>query len=205
MTKFKEFDEVAGPINKDFRTHLCGELRADQAGQKVRLSGWVHHRRDMGGVIFLVLRDRWGIVQVTCDESISPDAYKVAAEVKNEYVVFVRGTVAVRPAGLENPDMETGQIEVKATELKVLTEAEPSPLVIEQEGYQVNIGYVVCAYDGLDGYVAEQRDLLFGGCFQFLVRPANDDIWFYTEAHERFHRVLRRFCLLLAHNAHNWY
>ncbi len=134
MTKFKEFDEVAGPINKDFRTHLCGELRADQAGQKVRLSGWVHHRRDMGGVIFLVLRDRWGIVQVTCDESISPDAYKVASEVKNEYVVFVRGTVAVRPAGLENPDMETGQIEVKAKELRVLTEAEPSPLVIEQEG-----------------------------------------------------------------------
>ena len=134
MTEFAKFVENTGPINKEFRTHVCGQLRGSDAGQKVRLSGWVHHRRDMGGVIFLVLRDRFGIVQVTCDQTISEGAYNVAEEIKNEYVVRVRGTVARRPSGLENPDMATGEIEVKAKEIKILTRAETPPLVIEQEG-----------------------------------------------------------------------
>lgn len=134
MTEFAKFEEVTGPINRNFRTHVCGQLRGADAGQKVRLSGWIHHRRDMGGVIFLVLRDRFGIVQITCDQSISPDAYKIASEVKNEFVVRVRGTVARRPAGLENPDMPTGEIEIKAKQIEILTPAETTPLVIEQEG-----------------------------------------------------------------------
>jgi aspartyl-tRNA synthetase len=133
MTGFPPFGEKPGPINRNYRTHVCGELRADHAGEKVRLSGWVHHRRDMGGVIFLVLRDRWGIVQITCDQSISPDAYGAASEIKNEWVIAVRGTVARRPAGLENPDMPTGEIEIKASRITVLTRAETPPLVIEQE------------------------------------------------------------------------
>jgi len=136
MTNFAKFEGNPGPINKNFRTHLCGELRGGDAGTKVRLSGWVHHLRDMGGVIFLVLRDRWGIVQITCDQSISPDAYKAASEIKNEFVVRVRGTVALRPAGLENPDMLTGEIEVKATEITVLSAAEPPPLVIESDSVE---------------------------------------------------------------------
>ncbi|MCX6645483.1 MAG: aspartate--tRNA ligase [bacterium] len=134
MTEFAKFEGNTGPINREFRTHVCGQLRASDAGQKVRLSGWVHHRRDMGGVIFLVLRDRFGTVQVTCDQTISDEAYKVAQELKNEYVVRVRGMVARRPAGIENPDMPTGEIEVKANEIKILTKAETPPLVIEQEG-----------------------------------------------------------------------
>ena len=134
MSEFKPFEENTGPICRDYRTHVCGQLRASNAGEKVRLSGWVHHRRDMGGVIFLVLRDRWGIVQVTCDKTISEDAYNSATEIKNEWVVFVRGTVALRPAGLENPDMPTGEIEVKAIEIKVLTKAAPTPLIVEAEG-----------------------------------------------------------------------
>jgi len=134
MTGFPPFGEKPGPINRNYRTHVCGELRADHAGEKVRLSGWVHHRRDMGGVIFLVLRDRWGIVQVTCDQSISPDAYEAASEIKNEWVIAVRGTVARRPAGLENPDMLTGEVEIKASKITILTRAETPPLVIEQEG-----------------------------------------------------------------------
>jgi aspartyl-tRNA synthetase len=88
----------------------------------------------MGGVIFLVLRDRWGIVQVTCDQSISPDAYATASEVKNEWVLRVRGTVARRPAGLENPDMPTGEIEIKAERIEILNRAETPPLIIEVEG-----------------------------------------------------------------------
>ncbi len=132
MNEFPKFEEVTGPLNKSFRTHVCGEMRSEHAGEKVRLSGWVHHRRDMGGVIFLVLRDRWGNVQVTCDQSISPDAYRVASEVKTEWVLAVRGTVARRPAGLENPNMPTGEIEVKAKEITILTKADPPPLVIEQ-------------------------------------------------------------------------
>ncbi len=134
MTDYPKFEGNKGPINMDFRTHVCGELRGSHAGDKVRLSGWVHHRRDMGGVIFLVLRDRWGLVQVTCDQSISPDAYKIASEIKNEWVIRVRGTVACRPAGLENPDMPTGEIEVKAKEITILTKAEPTPLVVEADG-----------------------------------------------------------------------
>jgi len=134
MTEYPPFEEIIGPINKELRTHVCGELRSDHAGQKVRLAGWVHHRRDMGGVIFLVLRDRWGIVQVTCDQSISPKAYEAATEVRNEWVIAVRGIVARRPAGLENPDMPTGEIEIKASQIRILTRAEPTPLVIEAEG-----------------------------------------------------------------------
>ena len=134
MSEFSPFEENTGPISGEFRSHVCAALRSEHAGQRVRISGWIHHRRDMGGVIFLVLRDRWGIVQVTCDQSISPKAYEAAADVKNEWVVRVRGTVARRPAGLENPDMETGEIEVKAEEIEVLTKAEPPPLVIEAEG-----------------------------------------------------------------------
>jgi len=134
MDETTKFEEETGPINKNFRTHVCGELRGEHAGEKIRLSAWVHHRRDMGGVIFLVLRDRWGIVQVTCDQSISMDAYKAAMEIRNEDVVFVRGVVALRPAGLDNPDMTTGQIEIKANEIKVLTKAAAVPLVIEQDG-----------------------------------------------------------------------
>ncbi len=134
MAEFPPFEEETGPLCGEFRSHVCAALRAEHAGQRVRLSGWVHHRRDMGGVIFLVLRDRWGIVQVTCDQSISPDAYEIACDVKNEWVLRVRGIVAVRPAGLENPDMPTGEIEVKANQIEILTKAEPPPLVIEAEG-----------------------------------------------------------------------
>lgn len=134
MSKYPTFEDSHGPINPKFRTHVCGELRAEHAGERVRLSGWVHHRRDMGGVIFLVLRDRWGIVQLTCDSSISQKAYDTATRVKNEWVITARGTVARRPAGLENPDMPTGEIEIKVEEIIVLNEAAPPPLVIEAAG-----------------------------------------------------------------------
>ncbi|HDS30091.1 MAG TPA: aspartate--tRNA ligase [Firmicutes bacterium] len=134
MTESFPFEKITGPLCGEFRSHPCGQLRVEHAGQRVRLSGWVHHLRVMGGVIFLVLRDRWGIVQITCDQSISPGAYEIANSVKNEWVLRVRGTVARRPVGLENPDMPTGEIEIKAEYIEILNKSEIVPLIIEAEG-----------------------------------------------------------------------
>lgn len=100
------------------RTHRCGELRAEHVGNTVRLGGWVHRRRDLGGLVFIDLRDRAGMVQVSFGPDM-PDALTTAARLTPETVVLVRGTVAARPAGQANPDMPTGEIEVRATQVEV--------------------------------------------------------------------------------------
>ncbi len=109
------------------KSHTCGELRAHHVGQTVTLAGWVHRRRDHGGIVFLDLRDRWGIVQVVCDAALSPQAHKAAGEVRSEYVVQVTGQVRARPEGLINPALPTGEIEVAATRLMVLNPARTLP------------------------------------------------------------------------------
>src|SRR5664279_4185287 len=91
-----------------YRTHTCGQLRAADAGATVRLSGWVHRRRDHGQLIFLDLRDRHGITQVVIDQTDTPVAHEVASRVRNEFVVSVTGTVAPRLAGTENTKLPTG-------------------------------------------------------------------------------------------------
>ncbi len=101
------------------RTHRCGELRAAHVGQEVRLGGWVHRRRDLGGLVFLDLRDRDGLVQVTFAPEAAA-AHAVASGLTPETVVLVRGTVAARPAGQANPEMPTGEIEVRAREVRVV-------------------------------------------------------------------------------------
>ncbi len=101
------------------RTHRCGELRASHAGTEVRLGGWVHRRRDLGGLVFIDLRDRAGIVQVAFPPE-SGDAYKAASALTPETVVLVTGTVAMRPSGQANPDMVTGEIEVRGTAVRVV-------------------------------------------------------------------------------------
>jgi aspartyl-tRNA synthetase len=115
------------------RTHTCGELRPEHAGQTVTLAGWVHRRRDHGGLIFIDLRDRYGVTQVVCNPSLSSDAHAVAARVGNEYVLQVRGAVTRRPAGLENPAMPTGDIEVLANQVVLLNPSRPTPFPITQE------------------------------------------------------------------------
>jgi aspartyl-tRNA synthetase len=115
------------------RTHTCGELRPEHTGQTVTLAGWVHRRRDHGGLIFIDLRDRYGITQVVCNPSHSPDAHAVAARVGNEYVLQVRGSVTRRPVGLENPAMLTGEIEVLADQVVLLNPSRPTPFPITQE------------------------------------------------------------------------
>jgi aspartyl-tRNA synthetase len=115
------------------RSHTCGELRAEHMGQAVTLAGWVHRRRDHGGLIFIDLRDRWGIVQVVFNPSVSPKAHDVASRVRNEYVVKVTGEVSHRPAGQENPEMGTGEVEVVADGIEILNEALTPPFPINEE------------------------------------------------------------------------
>ncbi len=98
------------------KTHTCGQLRSEHAGQTVTLAGWVHRRRDHGGLIFIDLRDRWGLTQVVFNPDVSAQAHEVARDLRVEYVLKVKGVVNRRPAGLENPDLATGEIEVLAHE-----------------------------------------------------------------------------------------
>lgn len=115
------------------RSHRCGELRAKDAGKAVTLAGWVHRRRDHGGLIFLDLRDRWGLVQVVFNPALSKEAHALAAEVRNEYVVRVAGQVQRRPAGQENPEMDTGEIEVVGDGIEILNEARTPPFLVSDE------------------------------------------------------------------------
>src|SRR5580658_3328512 len=109
------------------RTQMCGELRAEQAGQDVVLMGWVNRRRDHGNLIFLDVRDRSGITQVVLDKEKSGEAHAKAEAARSEYVVALKGKVRRRAAGLENPNMATGEIEVVASELLLLNEAKTPP------------------------------------------------------------------------------
>jgi aspartyl-tRNA synthetase len=115
------------------KTHNCGELRPKNDGQTVTLAGWVNRRRDQGGVIFIDLRDRWGIVQVVINQDTNPEAHKIADEVRPEYVLQVKGKVRNRPEGTANPDLDTGDIEVAADEIKILNTAKTPPFYINKD------------------------------------------------------------------------
>ncbi|MFN4289590.1 MAG: aspartate--tRNA ligase [Permianibacter sp.] len=112
------------------RTHFCGELTASQAGQTVSLAGWVHRRRDMGGVIFLQIRDKAGLVQVTCEPDV-PAVFKAAEALRAEYVVQVKGVIRKRPETMINKEMTTGEIEVVASEIVLLNTAQPPAILID--------------------------------------------------------------------------
>jgi len=116
-----------------YKTHSCGELRAQDAGTAGTLAGWVHRRRDHGGLIFIDLRDRDGITQVVFNPAVSAEAHTVAEGARVEYVLQVQGQVARRPAGLANPDLPTGEIEILAHRARVLNEAQPPPFYINEE------------------------------------------------------------------------
>jgi aspartyl-tRNA synthetase len=116
-----------------YKSHNCGELRAEQIGEQVTLAGWVHRRRDHGGVTFLDLRDRSGLAQVVANPDLSEEAHRQAEAVRPEWVVQVTGKVRRRPEGSENPDMPTGAIEVEAHELTVLNPAKTPPFPINEE------------------------------------------------------------------------
>src|SRR5688500_19393493 len=106
-----------------FRSHTCGELRLEHAGTDATLAGWVNRRRDMGQLIFIDLRDRHGLTQIVIDASDAPEAQKTALEVRNEFVLRVQGKVTARLAGTENKKLATGEIEVRATSVEILSAA----------------------------------------------------------------------------------
>lgn len=113
------------------RSHNCGELNAKSINKKVALCGWVHTRRDHGGVIFIDLRDRYGLTQVVFDPSHSKTAHKEAEKLRREFVIKVDGIVKARKKGMENKKLATGEIEVFADKLEVLNEADTPPLEID--------------------------------------------------------------------------
>jgi aspartyl-tRNA synthetase len=111
----------------------CGELRADNTGSEVTLAGWVNRRRDHGGVIFIDLRDRSGIIQCVFNPAVSAEGYKVADELRSEYVVQVKGKVSLRPEGTQNPDLPTGAVEVMAEEARILNTSRTPPFYINED------------------------------------------------------------------------
>ena len=117
-----------------YRTHDCGELKKEDIGKKITLSGWVHRRRDHGGVIFVDLRDRYGITQVKFDPDVNKKAHGLAEDLRSEWVIKVTGEVLARPANMINNKISTGTIEIAINKLKVLNKAKTPPFEIDNKG-----------------------------------------------------------------------
>jgi len=116
-----------------YRTHYCGRLTGENVGERVTLAGWVHRWRDHGGLFFIDLRDREGVVQVVFNPEQSPQAHEVATGLRNEYVVKVCGEVQRRPAGTENRKLPTGEVEVVAQEVELLNAAKTPPFSVNED------------------------------------------------------------------------
>jgi aspartyl-tRNA synthetase len=114
------------------RTHYCGELRKEDIGKEVCMMGWVHRRRDHGGLIFIDLRDRTGIGQLALDPDRDPEAHAKAEAVRNEFVVAAFGKVSPRPEGTVNPKMATGEVEVEISEIRILNPAKTPPFMLDE-------------------------------------------------------------------------
>lgn len=115
------------------RTHTCGELREQNIGENVVLNGWVDTRRDLGGLIFIELRDRYGITQVVFEPTFHEEAHKLAKELRNEFVISVQGVVRKRPEGTENDLIPTGKVDVMVNDLVILNHAKTTPFPIKHE------------------------------------------------------------------------
>jgi aspartyl-tRNA synthetase len=115
-----------------YKTHTCGELRAFHSGKIVTLAGWVHRRRDHGGVTFIDLRDRFGFIQIVTNPDQSPDAHETLVPVRSEWVIQVEGKVSMRPEGMINPTLDTGEIEVVVNSVKILNSAKTPPIYINK-------------------------------------------------------------------------
>ncbi|MEE4186469.1 MAG: aspartate--tRNA ligase, partial [Gammaproteobacteria bacterium] len=117
------------------RTHYCGDVNASLDGQEVAVAGWVHRRRDHGGVIFIDLRDRSGILQVVCDPDTA-ELFAKAERVRSEYVLAIKGRVRPRPEGTANPNMASGEVEMLALELDILNAAETPPFHHDEQPHE---------------------------------------------------------------------
>jgi aspartyl-tRNA synthetase len=116
-----------------YKTHTCGELRGTHAGQTVTLAGWVHKRRDHGGVVFIDLRDRFGLTQVVINPDLPTETLDLVSNVRSEWVLQVTGLVRERPAGMQNPKMPTGEVEVCAAKVVALNTAKALPFMISSD------------------------------------------------------------------------
>ncbi len=120
------------------RTHYCGQLNASHEGEIVTLCGWNHRRRDHGGVIFIDLRDREGLAQIVCDPD-RPEMFAIAESVRNEFVLKITGKVRRRPAGTENPNLPSGEVEILCHEMEVLNPAVTPPFQLDEENLSENV------------------------------------------------------------------
>jgi aspartyl-tRNA synthetase len=116
-----------------YKTHTCGELRKTHAGETVKLAGWIHRRRDHGDLIFIDLRDRFGLVQLVADPETSPEAHHALEQVRSEWVIQAEGVVRERPEEMVNPNLETGEIEVEVHAIRVFNPSENPPFLINKE------------------------------------------------------------------------
>ena len=124
------FDDQLGDWK---RSCYCGEPRAEAVGRELILTGWVHTRRDHGGLIFVDLRDRSGITQIVFNPEVNPEAHEKAKQLRSEDVIAVRGMLARRPAETLNPDLATGEVELAGKELRLLNASQPPPFLIDDE------------------------------------------------------------------------
>jgi aspartyl-tRNA synthetase len=115
------------------RTVTCGALRKGDEGRRVTLNGWVHRHRDHGGIRFIDMRDRYGVTQVVIDSDAPAALREAGAELKFEYCIAVEGTVRARPPAMANPHMPTGEIEVKAESLAILSRSEVLPFMVDEK------------------------------------------------------------------------
>lgn len=116
-----------------YKTHTCGELRIQDVGKSVKLAGWVHRRRDHGGVTFIDLRDRFGLTQIVLNPEVSPEAHQLAEAIRMEWVIQVEGNVRKRPDGAENPNLPTGEIEIEVHNMMILNPAKTPPFLINKD------------------------------------------------------------------------
>lgn len=113
------------------RTHYCGDVRTEDTGKEIVLMGWAHRRRDHGGVIFVDLRDRSGLVQIVFNPESAPEAHKEAHRIRSEYVLAAKGKVNLRPQGMKNPDLKTGGVEIMIDQVEILSESKTPPFLLE--------------------------------------------------------------------------
>lgn len=130
---------MADFLTKDKRTHYCGELNISHTDQEVILMGWTNRRRDHGGVIFVDLRDREGIVQVVFNPDAGGKIHNDAHKIRSEYVLAVKGKVRKRPEGMENPELSSGGIEVIVSDLEILNESKTPPFSFDDEEISENV------------------------------------------------------------------
>ena len=115
------------------KTHSCGELRLEHEGETVTLAGWVNRRRDMGGVVFIDLRDRDGKTQVVVNSGRTAEGFATAEQIRSEFVIQVTGEVSQRPSGQENENLATGQIELLANEVVIMNPSKTPPFLIDRD------------------------------------------------------------------------